>query len=164
MRYISFSLYFKLTRPKKVSMEKKIIILKKFVLKKSCPDMRNKICDRKCRAGHEKFCATFYQCNIFFPKCFAPLRYILFVYTFESCFYCNRSYIHFSFYCRTHCVKRVRIQSFSGPLFFRIRTEYGKIQSISLYSVRMRENVDQKNSEYGHFSRSELFYKQCQNV
>ena len=25
---------------------------------------------------------------------------------------------------------------------------------INLYSVRMRENPDQKNSKYGHFSRS----------
>ena len=32
------------------------------------------------------------------------------------------------------------------PLFGRSR--------ISLYSVRMRENADQNNSEYGHFSRS----------
>ena len=39
--------------------------------------------------------------------------------------------------------------AFSG-----IRTEYGKIRSISPYSVRMRENADQNNSEYGHFSRS----------
>ena len=38
--------------------------------------------------------------------------------------------------CMGHCVKSVRIQSFSGP-----------------YSVRMRENTDQKISEYGHFSR-----------
>ena len=36
-----------------------------------------------------------------------------------------------------HCVKSVRIQSYSGP-----------------YSVQMRENTDQNNSEYGHFSRS----------
>ena len=36
-----------------------------------------------------------------------------------------------------HCLKSVRIRSFSGP-----------------YSVRMRENADQKNSKYGHFSRS----------
>ena len=27
---------------------------------------------------------------------------------------------------------------------------------MSLYSVRMQENKDQNNSEYGHFSRSEL--------
>ena len=38
--------------------------------------------------------------------------------------------------------------------FSRIRTEYGEILSISPYSIRMRENTDQKNSEYGHFSRS----------
>ena len=29
----------------------------------------------------------------------------------------------------------------------------------SPYSVRMRENTDQKNSEYGHFSQSESFVK-----
>ena len=34
-----------------------------------------------------------------------------------------------------HCVKSVRIRSHSGP-----------------YSVRMWENTDQNNSEYGHFS------------
>ena len=39
--------------------------------------------------------------------------------------------------------------------FFRIRTEYGEIRSISPYSVRMRENEDQNNFGYGHFSRSE---------
>ena len=33
-------------------------------------------------------------------------------------------------------------------------TEYGEIRSISLYSVRMQENADQNDSEYGHFSRS----------
>ena len=37
-----------------------------------------------------------------------------------------------------HCVKSVRIQSFSAP-----------------YLVLMRENMGQKNSEYGHFSRSD---------
>ena len=39
---------------------------------------------------------------------------------------------------KNHCVKSVRIRSFSVP-----------------YSVRMQENTDQKISEYGHFSRSE---------
>ena len=38
----------------------------------------------------------------------------------------------------THCVKKAQIWSFSGPS-----------------SVRMRENKDQKNSEYGQFSRSD---------
>ena len=41
-------------------------------------------------------------------------------------------------------------------VFSRIRTEYGEIQIISPCSVRMRENVDQNNSDYGHFSRSAL--------
>ena len=30
---------------------------------------------------------------------------------------------------------------------------FGEIRSIYLYSVRMLENTDQKNSEYGLFSR-----------
>ena len=38
--------------------------------------------------------------------------------------------------------------------FFHIRTEYWEIQSISSYSIRMRENADQNKSEYGHFLRS----------
>ena len=49
-----------------------------------------------------------------------------------------------------HCVKNVHIRSYSGPHFstFGMNTErYG----ISPYSVRMRENVDQNNSKYGHF-------------
>ena len=42
-------------------------------------------------------------------------------------------------------------------VFSRIRTEYGEIQIISPYSVRMRENTDQSKSEYGHFLRSEYY-------
>ena len=42
------------------------------------------------------------------------------------------------------------------PAFSRIRTEYGKIRSISPYSVQMWENGDQNYSEYGHFLRSDL--------
>ena len=41
-------------------------------------------------------------------------------------------------------------------VFTRIRTEYRETRSISPYSVRMWENTDQNNSEYGHFSRSDL--------
>ena len=42
------------------------------------------------------------------------------------------------------------------PAFSRIRTEYGKIRSISPYSVQMWENGDQNYSEYGPFLRSDL--------
>ena len=50
-----------------------------------------------------------------------------------------------------HCVKSGRIRSFSGPYFpaFGLHTE-----RYSVKSVQMRENMDQKKSEYGHFSRS----------
>ena len=44
--------------------------------------------------------------------------------------------------------RKVSIFVFFWSLFSRIRPEYG------VNSVRMRENTDQKNSEYGHFSRS----------
>ena len=58
-----------------------------------------------------------------------------------------------------HCVKSVRIRSYKKcpyselfwSVFPRIRTEYGEIRTISMYSVQMWENTDQNNSEYGHF-------------
>ena len=42
-----------------------------------------------------------------------------------------------------------------GVILVRIRTEDGEVRSISPYSVRMWENADQTNSEYGHFLRSD---------
>ena len=39
-------------------------------------------------------------------------------------------------------------------VFSRIQTEQGEVIRISTYSVRMQENVDQNNSEYGQFLRS----------
>ena len=49
----------------------------------------------------------------------------------------------------------VRIWSFSDlcPDLI-IPAEYGKMKTMSQYSVRMWEYMDQKNSEYRHFSRS----------
>ena len=41
---------------------------------------------------------------------------------------------------------------FFWSAFAHIRTECGEIRCISLYSVQMRENKDQKNYKYGHFS------------
>ena len=43
---------------------------------------------------------------------------------------------------------------FFWSAFSRIRTEYEGILRISPYSVQTREKAEQKNSEYGHFSRS----------
>ena len=39
-------------------------------------------------------------------------------------------------------------------VFSGIRTEYEEILHFSPYLVRMRENTDQNNTEYGHFLRS----------
>ena len=44
----------------------------------------------------------------------------------------------------SHCVKSAQIRSSFWSVFSRIRTEYGEILRISPYSVRMRENTDQK--------------------
>ena len=54
-----------------------------------------------------------------------------------------------------HCVKSVRIRSFSGPYCptFGLNTERCSV-SLRIQSDRMEENTDQKNSEYGHFLRS----------
>ena len=57
-----------------------------------------------------------------------------------------------------HCVKDVHIWRYSGPHFaaFGLNTERYSVSllRISPYLVRMRGNVDQNNSEHGHFSHS----------
>ena len=68
--------------------------------------------------------------------------------------------------CNYHCVKSVQIRSFFWSVFCciqfsRIRPEYGKIRSVSPYSVRCGKIEYMKirtikNSVFGHFSRSEL--------
>ena len=42
-------------------------------------------------------------------------------------------------------------------VFSSIWTKWGQILSISPHSVRMRENADQNNSEYGQFLRTQYF-------
>ena len=41
-----------------------------------------------------------------------------------------------------------------GGFLVVILTEYGEILCISLDSVRIGENTDQKNTKYGHFPRT----------
>ena len=50
--------------------------------------------------------------------------------------------------------KKCPYSEFFRSVFSSIQSEYGDLRSISPYSVQMRENKDQKNSEYGHFLRS----------
>ena len=74
-----------------------------------------------------------------------------------------KNYLEFSAEneAKRHCVKSVRIRSYSGfwSEFSRIRTKYEEILRISPYSVQMLENADQNNSENGHFLRSERYAK-----
>ena len=69
--------------------------------------------------------------------------------------YSNKHRIRINVSCETkHCIKSVRIRIFSGP-YFPVLTLNTKRHEVSLrIFVRMRENNDQKNSEYGQFSRS----------
>ena len=68
---------------------------------------------------------------------------------------CLRRYNSFS----CHCMKSVQIRCIFWFVFSRIRTEYGEIRSISSYSVRMRENTDQKKHRIWT-----LFNAVCQQV
>ena len=55
--------------------------------------------------------------------------------------------LHFQIYTEALAawkVKSVKIRSYFWSVFFHIRTEYREILRISPYSVRMRENTDQK--------------------
>ena len=56
-------------------------------------------------------------------------------------------YILWSFALRKKCPYSELFWS----AFSLIRTEYGDIQSISLYSVQMRKNADWNNAKYGRF-------------
>ena len=56
--------------------------------------------------------------------------------------------------------KKYQYSGFFWSVFSQIRTEYGKIRSIPQYSLRMRENTDQKNSEYGHFLHSVFLHRE----
>ena len=57
---------------------------------------------------------------------------------------------------KQHCVESARFRSFPGPYLpaFGLNTER--------YSVQMRKDTDQKNSEYGHLSRSTVNFC-CKN-
>ena len=59
-----------------------------------------------------------------------------------------------------HCVKSTRIRSIFWSVFSCIQTEYGEILRISPYSVRMRENTDQKKLRiWTHFTQCTRFLK-----
>ena len=65
---------------------------------------------------------------------------------------CDKNFRQYSQYTLR---KKCRISELSWSLFPRIWTEYREIRSVSSYSVRMRENMDENYSEYRLFSRSD---------
>ena len=90
--------------------------------------------------------------NILYRSCGVhTIRFLKYVWPFFNIIYetvnavkctkltkCTKVFMHQT----THRVKSVCIRSFCGP-----------------YAVRMRENTDQRNSEYGHFLRSDILYR-----
>ena len=75
------------------------------------------------------------------------IYFFLAFFCISSCFALSASKIH-------HCVKPVQMRSFFWSLFSRILTEYEEIQSTFPYSVRMRENSDQKKLRiWKHFTQ-----------
>ena len=54
-----------------------------------------------------------------------------------------------------NCMESVQIRRFFWFVFSCIQTEYGDLLRKFPYSVHIQENTDQKNSVFGHFSRSE---------
>ena len=69
----------------------------------------------------------------------------------ESVFY---GCVDYYFIVFTILREKCSYSEFFWSIFYRIRTEYGEIRSISPYSFRMLENTDLKSSEYEHFSCS----------
>ena len=90
-------------------------------------------------------------------------RLLLYVHQYFpfSLFSMNFSFYHMKIYINSvkgsrHCWERVRIRSFLVRIF-PLWTEYGDMLSISLYSVRMRENTDQKKLRLRtHFAQCSL--------
>ena len=64
---------------------------------------------------------------------------------------------YLSFYILRNCAS-VPISELFWSAFSRIWTEYEEILRIFQYSVRMRENAEQNNSEYGHLLHIELLF------
>ena len=61
----------------------------------------------------------------------------------------------------THCVKSVHILSLFWSVFSRIRTEYGHLRNKSPYSVRKRENTDEKKLRIWTFFTQWHWHSAC---
>ena len=66
--------------------------------------------------------------------------------------FCSWKYLNLI--CRAALREKSPYSELFWSAFSRIRNEYGEILRISLHSVRMQENADRNNSEYGYVLRS----------
>ena len=90
-------------------------------------------------------CSTLAECHLYQSNSITrKVSHAFLLRNYTSIYFCLNSIL------RENCP----YSEFFWPVILRIRTECGEIRSIFSYSVRMRENKDQKNSEQGHFSRS----------
>ena len=102
-----------------------------------------------------KRCETSSSSTIKIPKRRQWYRFLISIHSLQpSLFPCLPFVQYFwSLYNALH--KKCPYSEFSWSSFFRLWTEHKEIFRNSQYSVRMRENTDQKNSEFGHFLRSD---------
>ena len=70
----------------------------------------------------------------------------------------NQAIFYYRFSLCEHSLrKKFPYSEFFWSVFSRSQTEYGNFQNKSLYSVQLRDNTDQKSSEYRHFLRSDRY-------
>ena len=61
-------------------------------------------------------------------------------------------------------MKSARIRSLSGPYFFRIRTEYGEIQSVSLIQSKCGKIQTRKTQKTGTFHGLGIFFARDESI
>ena len=93
-----------------------------------------------------------YKVNVIYIRLF--LTIVLIFRCYRCCCCCYYLLKHLNAPKEFSLREKCPYSEFFWSTFSRLQTEYGEMRSISPYSVRMRENMDQKNSEYEHFSRS----------
>ena len=80
----------------------------------------------------------------------------MYTYIYIICIYIH---VYAQIHINVSLPKKCRYLGLFCSAFSRIWTGYGEMWIISPRSVQMRENVDQNNPEYRHFSRSVCIWK-----
>ena len=98
--------------------------------------------------------AYFFRSERYFPNVIGiKKRSLFFMFLISTC--TNSANIWLECYFSNRLRETFPCWEFFWSVFSRIRTEYGDLRRKSPYSVWMQKNMDQKNSEYRHFLRSD---------